>query len=355
VNPYATLGIDANAVIVESQFETAREEAGLQYERFAPVFERDAAEYPLRVGLLIETASLNGPVVSETQWLDDTALAAFIKVLSAGLDLSYQLVAWQGFDFEIQGDAQQHLEVLKAALEARRVPPTLVSYVRVHDLSAYSSRIEGIGIEKPYYSPYIAKKKDDEGWFPENVVPVVVYQPDGDADPIAVPASQGDIERLKESITSARAAGNSTVKVPWLPRPLPLAEALAITQTFDKVFEDVQKGTFNPSERSAAKPERTTRRKSLLLRTNIESLDYEERRREALQAVPEEPQVPKAIRKEYPLLPTPASGLSLDAASIRPKIGLPSPRRCAGRRHGPGQDVPALGAHGMVSGARSEH
>jgi acyl-CoA synthetase (AMP-forming)/AMP-acid ligase II len=31
---------------------------------------------------------------------------------------------------------------------------------------ARGSRIEGIGVERPYYSPYSAKKKDDDGWFP---------------------------------------------------------------------------------------------------------------------------------------------------------------------------------------------
>lgn len=48
VNPYATLGDDAVDVIVESQFEKAREDAGLAYERFTPVFERDASGYPCR-------------------------------------------------------------------------------------------------------------------------------------------------------------------------------------------------------------------------------------------------------------------------------------------------------------------
>ena len=54
LNPYATLGDDAVDVIVESQFEKAREAAGLQYERFTPTFKRDASGYPVRVGLLIE-------------------------------------------------------------------------------------------------------------------------------------------------------------------------------------------------------------------------------------------------------------------------------------------------------------
>lgn len=310
LNPFATLGDDANSVIVESQFEKAREDAGLQYERFLPVFERDAAHYPLRVGLLIETASLSGPVSSETQWLDDAALTGFIQSLSSALAKGYQLLAWQGFDLDIQGDAQKHLEELKAALAARRDPPTLVSYARVHDLSAYSSRIEGIGIERSYYSPYIAKKKDEEGWFPENVFPVVVYQPEGETEPVAVPASQADIAQLKTSVTMAQAAGDAAVKVAWLPQPLSVAQALEIIQTFDNVFQDVQDGNFDPDKRSPSKHEGATARKSLVLRANIQSLDYEERRREALQSVPEQPQVPRSMRKDYSLLPHQRDGLA---------------------------------------------
>ena len=38
----------------------------------------------------------------------------------------------------------------------------LVTHAEVHDLSGYSSRVEGIGVEKPYYSPYIAKKQEGD-------------------------------------------------------------------------------------------------------------------------------------------------------------------------------------------------
>ena len=41
LNPFATLGEDAQDVIDEAQFERAREQAGLQYERFLPSIERD--------------------------------------------------------------------------------------------------------------------------------------------------------------------------------------------------------------------------------------------------------------------------------------------------------------------------
>jgi hypothetical protein len=310
LNPFATLGEAANRVIDEAQFEQAREEAGLHYERFVPVFERNATGYPLRVGLLIDTASARGPVTSETHWLDDEGLGAFIRTLVNALSMNYQLVAWNGFDLEIQGDTPGHLAELQAALEARRQHPTLVSYAQVHDLSTYSSRIEGIGVEKPYYSPFIAKKKDEEGWFPDNVIPVVVYQLDGESEPIAVPASPEAISRLKKSVEAAREAGESSVDVSWLPGPLSISEAQEMLGTFDSIFADLAKGQFDLTKPLPGKRERTASRKSLLLRGNIGALEYEERRQEALATFPAEPQVPKSLRAEYSLLPHQRQGLA---------------------------------------------
>lgn len=311
LNPYATLGADAVDVIAEEQFEQAREAAGLEYERFVPTFERDAAGYPLRVGLLIETASSSGPTSSDTQWLDDKELAAFIYALRRALGLAYQLVGWGGYEFEIQGDTQRHHDELKAALEQRRAPPTLVSYAQVHDLAGYSSRVEGIGIEKPYYSPYIAKKEEGDGWFPENVLPVVVYQPAGEAEPVAVPTSKAAIELLEKAVKSAEAAGDVEISVSWLPRPIPLSEAAHIAKTFQEVLNDVERGAFAPDKQHRPTPNDSPgRSKQLVLRANIQSLEYEELRREALESVPVEPTIPKAIRPEFSLMPHQITGLA---------------------------------------------
>ena len=310
LNPYATLGADATDVIVEAQFENARALAGLSYERFLPVFERETAGYPLKVGLLIETADTSGPTSSETQWLDDAMLETFIKQLRTALNREFQLVAWKGYDFEIQGDTPLHLVELEKALTARRQAPTLVSYAQVHDLSLYSSRIESIGVEKPYYSPYIAKRKEDESWFPENILPVVVYQPDDESAPRAIPTSQAAIEKLSQAVDAARQAGQDTVKVDWLPEPITLQEAAGIAATFEDVFRDAAAGNFDPAKHKTAQQKRQGTTKSLILRANIQSLDYEEHRREALTNFSQVPQVPSALRPEYPLLPHQQEGLA---------------------------------------------
>ena len=310
LNPFATLGEDAKAVIDEAQFEQAREQAGLQYERFLPVIERDAMGYPLEVGLLIEAANASGPSSSETLWLSNRDLGEFTGRLETALARGFQLLGWHGYDFELQGDSPRHLEELRTALEVRSRPPTLVTYAQVHDLRTYSSRIEGIGVEKPYYSPYIAKKKDEDGWFPENVLPVIAYVPEGDTEPVAVPATKDALERLKTAAMEARAAGKDEVEVPWLPKPITLAEAEDITRTFDDVLTEVKERRFDPDKHAADRKEKLGAKKSLILRANIQELSYEERRREALLATSSIPEIPKRLRPECALLPHQGEGLA---------------------------------------------
>lgn len=310
LNPYATLGPDAKDVIDEVQFEEARENAGLKYERFAPVIERGAADYPMRVGLLIESASAAGPSISETAWLTDGELARFVARLEASLSKGFQLLGWNGYDLELQGDTPRHLAELKVALAQWSRSTSMVSYAQVHDLSAYSTRIEGIGVEKPYYSPYIAKKQDDEGWFPENVLPLIAYTPDGGGEPVAVPATTDALDQLRDALAKADAAGQDTVAVPWLPKPMSVEDAKDIASTFDEVLDEVRHKNFDPELKAAERKEKPGAKKTLILRSNIEAVDYDELRREALLAVPSEPTVPASLSPDFKMLPHQRQGLA---------------------------------------------
>ncbi|MCX4177368.1 MULTISPECIES: SNF2-related protein [Paraburkholderia] len=310
LNPYAALGADANDVIEESQFERAREDAGLDYERFVPTFERNAAGYPLRVGLLIETASASGPTSSKTHWLDDDELSTFVAALSRSLALGHQLLAWQGYDLALQGDSEQQLKDLSAVLSQRRTLPTMVSYAQVHDLGGYSARIESIGVEKPYHSPYIAKKDEGEGWFPDNILPVIVYQSKDGGELVAVPTNKLAIEKLKNEVEAADAKGVAQLDVPWLKDPISVSDAKEIISTFESVFSDLESGKpFDPAN-VRKPPSEHGPKKQLVLRANIQALEYEELRREALQAVPARPKLPLSIRPEFALLPHQQTGLA---------------------------------------------
>ena len=310
LNPYAVLGPDAQEVIDERQFEAAREDAGLQYERFVPVVEHNATGYPVLVGLLIETASATGPATSETEWLADEDLKKFVGRLESSLANGFQILGWNGYELELQGDTPRHLAVLRDALEQRRKPAAMVSYAQVHDLSAYSTRIEGIGVEKPYYSPYIAKKKDDEGWFPENVLPLIAYMPEGDTEPVAVTATKEALDQLCEAAGKAEAAGTDTVDIPWLPKPMSVEQAKDISRTFDEVLDEVKHKTFDPELKATKLKEKLGTKKTLILRSNIQLVDYDEQRREALLAHPAEPELPRCLNPDFSLLPHQQQGLA---------------------------------------------
>lgn len=312
VNPFAALGPDATAVISERQFENARDDAGLTHERFLPIVERDALGHPEKAGLLIEVSNSTGILSSEFRWLNVDELDSFVQKLSASLEQGHQLLAWSGYDFELSGDATRHLEVLNEVLRAWQSSTTLVSYAQVHDLSGYSARIEGIGTEKPYHSPFIAKKNEGEGWFPENVVPMVVYQPKDGSEPIAVPTSKVAIEKLKEQIGHAVGSGKKEVEVPWLPESISVQDGQAIVEAFGRLFDELE--TDDPEGRADTNAKRGRRTldipAQLILRANIQKVEYEELRREALESLPKAPQIPASIRPDFSLLPHQREGLA---------------------------------------------
>jgi hypothetical protein len=310
LNPFAALGPDAVDVIDEAEFEDARAAAGLNYERFSPVIEHDAVGFPVRVGILIETADVNGPATSESEWFDQKTLPAFIDAAEGALGVGHQLLAWRGFDLELQGDSQRNIDELRAAYVRWQGAATLVSYAQVHDLSGYSGRIEGIGVEKPYHSPYIAKKVAGDGWFPDNVVPLVVYRPKDGGEPIAVPTTKLAIESLERETAGAINAGKDTVRVTWLPDAINVAEAKAIVETFKNIFTEIEtSGAITPpgGARPKGHGEPPTQ---LILRANIQKVEYEELRREALEAIPRLPMIPSAIRPDVALLPHQIEGLA---------------------------------------------
>src|SRR5512132_68583 len=173
--PFAALGEDASKVIDAEQFERARADAGLCFERFTARIRRDAFGYPVEIGLQVETwRGADIPDRTDVVQFDcDEDLARFIDRAQAKLDAGFQLCAWDDYEFEMTGDTQGQIDDLRSALRQRVQLRILVRYADVYDLSAYSRRIEDVGEEKPYYSPYIAKRNADESWFPENLVPVV--------------------------------------------------------------------------------------------------------------------------------------------------------------------------------------
>jgi Holliday junction resolvase len=280
VNPFAALGDEAGEVLDPAQIEEARLNAGITLDRFTVRIKRDATGHVTRIGLFVESL---GAVTShgEEYWFQsDDEAKSFVRGVRENLARQLQLAAWRGFDFELNADSSTHLDAIEAAVEARASAAFEISKAKVYDLSAYAARIEGIGFEKPYYSPAIAKGNEDDPWVPQNLVPIIWYTADGETEPTTIPLTKDARRLLEEGTRKATAEGLSAVTFPGLKKAIPLAEAEDILTVFGEAEKKAEEGEFDP-EKPKNRP--GGKRPSLLIKPNIQTLDYEETRRELME------------------------------------------------------------------------
>ena len=299
-NPFAALGEDAVATIDPEQFEQARIAAGLVFDRFTAHIERDAMGNPIKIGLLIESPNpktrsiLNSSVV---YFSDDEELEKFIDSTDARLKKDYQISAWRDYEFELLGNARLELETLSKALESRRKGFVQITVADVYDLSRYSSRVMGIGMTQPFFSPYIAKRDSSLGWFPENLVPMIKWQAQ-DSDQATVLPLTAELEKLIIGKTAdAIKNGQTAIEVPGLPTPISIAEAKNLLETFSAARPQLQ----NDIATEEIAGNKRTRPQSLLIKANIEKIDYAEIQRELLSTYEKKPTLPAALRADVTL------------------------------------------------------
>ena len=311
LNPYAVLGEDAKEVIDEDGFAQALDDAGIRFDRFSPAVEYNEAGNLTRLGIRIESLDRSGALSSDDYWLSEDELRAFVRMLEGALAQQRSLLAWNGFDIELDAEAAGHLRELEALLSRGYERLPLIAWDHVYDLSQYSERIEGIGEEKPYYSPYIAKRKEDEGWFPENVDPYVVFTQEGESEPILIPIDDDFLKQLNRRLQDAQRLGLPAFEIPGLPRPISTSDARQILSAFSRAEQEIEVGDFDPGDPicSPSVQSQGAKRSALILRSNIQTLDYEVRRK-ALQAIPAAPLVPACLKPEFPLLAHQQAGLA---------------------------------------------
>lgn len=297
-NPFAALGEAASEVIDPDQFEAARAKANLLFERFTAHVKPDAFGYPEDVGLLIERSSHGGSLPASTLRLfsDDTELAEFIHAAGTAISLEHQLCLWEGYEFQITGDVADQLTLLRNALEARRKPPVVVRHTQVYDLANYSARVENIGHEKPYYSPFIAKPAS-EPWAPDTIQCGISFTPAGQSEPVAVPLGRASLDQLRSKVAESIASNKGEfVWAAISPHPISVAEAKTILSTLEDALGDIRAGTFADPKTPRTHDPAKIRRPTLIIKANIQSIDYEELRKEALQEYPRTPALPRGLR-----------------------------------------------------------
>ena len=123
--------------------------------------------------------------------------------------------------------------------------------------------------------------------------------PEGSDEQVAIPVNDQAIETLRKAADEAARRGEAEVTLPWLPKPIRVDEATRIVGTFREVLDEVRERTFDPEKRNRSVPKS---KKTLVLRPNIDTVDYEERRATALRAKRHAPRVPRSLAPDAKLL-----------------------------------------------------
>ena len=296
-NPFGVLGSFAHAVIDPDQFEEARNAAGILFEQFTPHALRGEYGEVTRVYLLIEKQGKDVLQTEELSFADSTDLSGFTGKLSRCLEDGSQCVHWQSHELEIVGDTSDHLVMLEAWLREWRAPG-LWTAAEVLDLSHYSDRIEEIGIEKPFLTPVITREDEGGGWFEENVSVGLRIQDPANALPTFVPLTFTEVLSLQQAVKAAQLAELPSVAVPGLRAPVPIADALRAVDALARAQLELKRKEFNPNREQAI----PSPQKRLVIKRNLEDIDYSEVRADALQMPLDRlPVLPRSMRPDVRL------------------------------------------------------
>lgn len=304
-NPFATLGPSADLMIDPDQFERAREDAGIVFAKFSAFVVDDQSGYPCDVGLLVEEFFEGKLVAERVKFESAPELESFIAKLDSRIAAGAQCCHWKGFDLEILGDTPDQLVKLRSAL-ARMSDPRKIKATDIFDLSLYSDRIGGFGVEKSYYSPFISKKSDEAGWVPENI-DLGLWFTDAKGEAVAIPLDGRDLDKFRKEVEQAEAEKRESFSFPGCPQPVPTSWAKEALDTLGRVKDEVKGGNYDPGKDKSER--RAIERKGLVVKPNVDGLDYEEQRGE-LSADAGPPSMPSSLRSGIELKEHQLAGLS---------------------------------------------
>ncbi len=313
-NPFATLGPDAVEVLDENQIDSARHEAGIEFERFTAQVQMVGEEL-CEVGVLIEQlAEFGGNSVYE-RFDTSSDLRAFIARVESKLQTGFQLCEWRRHRLELTGDAKRELELLKVAYGDWRKPKVSIRAADVHDLNRYSRRISGIGIQDRIVSPYIPVQSGEDPWFPEPPLntqsSVSVSVPIDEQREFELVVDSKVYETVKRAAAEARAAGSPTINVPGHPNAVSVEAADAIVEQLQTRFGDINAPKKTPDADKAKRTTEARQRKELLLRANIGQPEFAEERAKELQLAPNAaPRLPASLKSAITLKDHQLSGVA---------------------------------------------
>ena len=320
-NPFAVLGPDASSVLDPDQFEEARDEAGITFSRFSADIRKGDNGFPIELAILIEER-VDGSIKSERIKFDSPyKLTLFLEKIQQGIEVGSQCCHWEGFDLEILGDTPDQVMILREALNEIMLSQ-VVTASDILNLEHYSDRIEGFGIENPYYSQYIPRKSSDEGWFPEDLKLEIQFRPEESDEDIEIVMNMERFDELQEKIKEAKLEDRKYFEFPGIFKKVSLEEAERISSLFFVKLKDSKKVSGDEKVKGG---DVKKDRKGLIVKPNVNALDYEERRGDLLLHQDIAVSIPSAILDGVVLKDHQVKGLTW----LR-HLWLKSPRDCRG-------------------------
>jgi phage host-nuclease inhibitor protein Gam len=313
-NPFAALGPDAIEVLDEAQFDRARHEAGIDFERFVARIHMSGDEVQ-EVGVVVERMSERNGESAYERFNSLADLRAFIARVESKLQTGFQLCEWRHHRLELTGDAANELSLLKTAYIEWSKPRVSIKAVDVLDLKRYSERISGIGIQPRVVSPYIPVQSGSDPWFPEPPISVessvAVSVPIGSDRDFELVVDSKVYETVKRAAVEADASGKETISIPGHPDAIPVGAAKAIVEQLQTRFGELGKREIAADETKSKKAPDSKQRKELLLRANIAQPEFAEERAKELQlAANAAPRLPASLKPTIALYEHQLSGVA---------------------------------------------
>ncbi len=292
-NPFAVLGEEAGKVLNPEEVESQLTKAGISFAQFTSHAEFGEFGEITRVGIVI--SDLSRPDESSAiYWFESpNELNRFTHKAETSVKNNSSSFVWVRYDLEIVGDTLDHINQLSSWLDAWS-SPELWTASEVLDLSHYSERIESIGFEKPFIVPVISKKNNENGWFDENVTTglAAVNEKTGQVTIVSFPFK--NILPLHQAVEEAIRNKHTHIKVAGFTEPVPIHDAQMALKDLKAVRDDLGKKKFKPPSKNIKKP--SSPKKRLVIKRNLEDIDYTENRSEALtMAEDAKPVIPKAL------------------------------------------------------------
>ena len=342
-NPFAYLGESASKVLDEKQIQEAKEGAGIYSTRISlfPDIQKGIIESvtaTIYQNLEDGMAKADRPLISSAHELE-----LLIKEIDSALSEERQFFTWRNFVIDVDADLYQTLDKARAWFNVwKDQVKNFINFNDIYAIANYGERIEGIGIARPIYSPYIQKDGgDDSSWAPTPLISVVLVP---GSPPVFILVDDVWIKEFEAKIDQAKASGVDKVADSLLPIPLSISEAIFLVKELKALlgirdFEGdplplgpVPPGPVPPGPTPPGptppgpvppepippipKPPSKGSKETLLVKVNITQLDYTETdlevMRDAILKVPEgfSPQLPSDLKSEIKLKKHQLAGLA---------------------------------------------